>query len=650
VHAARDETPEEAHTRELFERNVIPGTTTLSRTEMRAIPTAVEPDVLRSLQALPGMVAINDLDAQLYVRGGSADQNLFLLDGAPVYGAYHLFGMNGVFNSDAVENVDFFRGTRPARYGGALSSVVAIEQRQGDDAGTEGGLSLLGARLAQRGSFAGDRARWMVAGRRTLTDAILKDRLPFAFYDAQARLDLAPGRGHQLGLSAFTSSDRFHMFFGGGGSELASRWSNATGSLRWRSPRWMGWTASSSLWASGYDAAFRVGVDSVAPRTTDRLRAGGARFELERGTLGASLRAGAELERMHTVLAGETLDGTYFFGTADREYTRPIVWLDGERRIGPLRVAPGIRVVRTPSGGTLAEPRVGVRAQFSDDVSLTVGASRDHQLLSTLRDERTVLPGPPLWFVHPDGAPISRADALTAELTAWMGKGWSWTVGAYDRRFTDAAHWRPEGVRDLSSISYDDGTAVGVELGVRRFGQRLGGWIGYGLNRTVFTDARTGERYSSIADRRHSVNAALVYRTARRLSISAQGVYGSGLPFWPMIGDIMGPQFEPFEVFTRGFTTGRKLDVWAGKQIRMPQYARIDLGVRRSFALRGATLEPYLSVQNAAARPNVMYYELDKPEPQIFGPGNQVAPRPGMLRPVSMPWTVLPTIGFDVRF
>jgi hypothetical protein len=362
--------------------------------------------------------------------------------------------------------------------------------------------------------------------------------------------------------------------------------------------------------------------------------------------VGALFRAGAELERADITLAGAETDGNYFIGEARRAFERPAFYVEAERRVRALRFAPGVRVVGgqvTPGGAALVEPRLGVRWQFNDDVSLTVGASRDHQVISGLRDERTVVPGPPLWFVHPAGAPVSRSDAVTAELTAWAGRGWNVTVGAYDRVFSDVPHWRPAGVRDLSSMSYDGGRGVGAELGIRRFGDRISGWLGYGLSRVRFTDAATGERYDAVSDRRHAVSGAAIVRLLPRLLFSAQATYGTGTPVWPLVQDVQGPRFEPFPMWGGGLDISRPIPVWGDTPIRMPAHARIDVGVRRPFLFRGSVVEPYLNIQNAMARSNVVYYHA----------GSKVKddiPTPVELQPVALPFTILPTLGIDVRF
>ena len=649
VRSRADATSDEEYARALFERHVLPSVSTVSRAEIASMPTPVAPDIMRSLQALPGMMNINDLDAQLYVRGGSADQNLFLLDGAPVFGAHHAFGMSGVFNPEAIDRVDFYRGARPARFGGALTSVTELEQRHDppDGSRNQAGLSFFDAHALHAGRFMNDRGGYMIAARRTFTDAGLEDRFPLTFHDVHGKTTVEAG-GHALSLSAFTSSDRFNLFFGGGDGELWSRWENHLGSLRWSAPAWRGWTTSTTVWMSGYDGHMRIGEADSATVTENRVRASGAKFHVTRGVLGARLTAGAEVEHDDIRLLGTETEGSYFAGRVHGTATRPSAFVEVERMVGGVRLAPGLRITARPGEAVLAEPRIGVRIPVSEVASLTIAASRDHQFLSGLRDERTAVPGPPFWFLHPSGAPTSRSDALSAEANAWWGAGWNASLAAYARHVSDAPHWRPEGVRDLSSVSYDDGRARGVELSVRRYGTRATGWLAYALSHAQFSDARTGTPYDAPSDRRHSITAIGSFQTIAGITLSARSTYGTGVPFWPFVGRYDTPRFVPFPHTSSGSFMGRRVPAWSDRQLRMPAYFRSDVSVRRSFIVRGAIVRPYLTIQNITSRSNVLTYE-----PRIrrdIVEGQELLGTKLLLRPTALPFTIFPTIGVEIQF
>lgn len=235
VQAVRSGTDSRQLARQMFEREVAIGAVGMTRTEVRAVPAVAETDVFRSLQSVSGVASVNDFGAELFVRGGSADQVAVLLDGAPVFGPYHMFGMFGLFNPDVVESAELYKGSIPARYGGSLSGVVSARQRTGGTTGTRvsGGLSGVGLRAALDGRLPSSDGRWLVAGRKATIDLPGVD-VPFAFHDLNLGLHLYPSEEHRVGISVLASEDRFSWDFLGVGASLRSDWTNLVSSVNGR--------------------------------------------------------------------------------------------------------------------------------------------------------------------------------------------------------------------------------------------------------------------------------------------------------------------------------------------------------------------------------------------------------------------------------
>lgn len=144
--------------------------------QIKAMPALLgEVDVLKALQLLPGVQGGTEGSAGLYVRGGGPDQNLYLLDGVPVYNVNHLAGFFSTFNADAISNVDLYKGGFPARFGGRLSSVVDIRMKEGNKTkfSGEGGIGLLSAKLLLEGPFRKGKGSYIISGRRTYLDALM---------------------------------------------------------------------------------------------------------------------------------------------------------------------------------------------------------------------------------------------------------------------------------------------------------------------------------------------------------------------------------------------------------------------------------------------------------------------------------------------
>jgi hypothetical protein len=205
---------------------------------IRLVPVVLgEADPIRSLTLLPGVSAVNDFATGLSVRGGSVDQNLILLDESTIYNPAHVFGFFSVFNADAIDDVKLYKGAIPSRYGGRLSSVLDIRQREGNANEFEGQatVGLLASRLAVEGPLPGRVGSFLVAGRRTYADLFLKlssdpdlNQNVAYFYDLNAKANLRLGTTGTVMLSGYFGRDRFAI-----GDRFRASWGNASGTLRW---------------------------------------------------------------------------------------------------------------------------------------------------------------------------------------------------------------------------------------------------------------------------------------------------------------------------------------------------------------------------------------------------------------------------------
>lgn len=212
----------------------------LSMKEIEHIPVLFgEKDVMKAIQLLPGIKSAGDGNAGMFVRGGAADQNLILLDEAPVYNASHLLGFFSTFNSDALKDITVYKGGMPARYGGRLSSVLDIKMNDGNDQDfkVSGGVGLISAKLNVEGPIQKDKSSFLITGRRTYADMFLKlsDKYKdnsLYFYDLNAKVNYILGDKDRLYLSGYFGKDKLGASFGDG-EGFGLNWGNATGTLRW---------------------------------------------------------------------------------------------------------------------------------------------------------------------------------------------------------------------------------------------------------------------------------------------------------------------------------------------------------------------------------------------------------------------------------
>lgn len=217
-------------------KNIEMSTIKVEMSEIKRIPALLgEVDVLRSIQLLPGVSTVGEGASGYNVRGGGVDQNLILLDEAPIYNSSHLFGFFSVFNPDAVKDVKLIKGGIPAEYGGRLSSILDVRLKEGDNQefNVDGGIGLIFSRLSVEGPIEKGKGSFIVAGRRSYIDILAKPFLTgdladsdFNFYDLTLKANYQLGENDRLFLSGYMGRDVF-------ATGIQFNWGNTTTTLRW---------------------------------------------------------------------------------------------------------------------------------------------------------------------------------------------------------------------------------------------------------------------------------------------------------------------------------------------------------------------------------------------------------------------------------
>ncbi|MES2807495.1 MAG: TonB-dependent receptor [Bacteroidota bacterium] len=213
------------------------GLTRLDLSQVNNVPVIFgEKDVLKTIQLLPGVKTTGDGNTGFYVRGGGSDQNLILLDEAVVYNASHLFGFFSTFNSDAIKDVNLYKGGMPAQYGGRLSSVLDIKMLDGNnrDFKVQGGIGLIASRIKVEGPLKKDRGAFMISARRTYADVFLKlspdsstRGASLYFYDINAKANYRFDNKNTLYMSGYFGKDMLGLK-----DNFETDWGNQTATIR----------------------------------------------------------------------------------------------------------------------------------------------------------------------------------------------------------------------------------------------------------------------------------------------------------------------------------------------------------------------------------------------------------------------------------
>jgi len=516
-------------------------TTRLDLKTIKLVPVVMgELDPIRTLTLLPGVTTLSDFSTGFSVRGGSADQNLILLDESTIYNPAHVFGFFSVFNGDAIDDVKLYKGAIPARFGGRLSSVLDVRQREGNAREFEGAatVGLLSSRLSLEGPLPGRSGSYLVAGRRTYADLFLKlssdpdlNQNVAYFYDLNVKGNLRLGTTGALLASGYFGRDRFKV-----AERFSAGWGNAAGTLRWNQAFGNRLFSKVTFTVSDYDYGLEflgIGRDLAwSSRIGGMDLKVGQTFHVANGNL---LEFGGELVG-HDIQPGSirpvgdspvlpidlqprtglapALHASHEIDLSPRVSVRYGLRWAGFRRTGPgtiyryaddrpVRYDPilgryerGVVVdsTRYPDGGAISsfgglEPRISLRVGVSDRASLKASYARTRQFLHLVSNTNSPTPVDIWEPVGPYLEPQVSDQVALGYATNWGGEAYELSVEGYYKRLTRVTDFIPGADLALNDrleteMLQGDGRAVGFELYARKRTGKLTGWVSYTLSRS----------------------------------------------------------------------------------------------------------------------------------------------------------------------
>ena len=573
-----------------------------------------EVDVLKALALAPGVSTGIEGTSGLLVRGGSTDQNLLLLDGAPVYNASHLFGFVSVFNSDAIRQIDLYKGNFPARYGGRLSSVVDIRLKEGNAQEHTGkaNIGLLASKVLREGPL-GERSSFLISGRASYLGLFL---LPvylsyqnggadtyfnYWLYDLNAKVNHEFRDGSRLFLSVYGGQDYWRVRDGDprqGANRFGLTWGNQTATLRYNRLLGDKLFLQSQLTFSRY--RYQIETASEAPRGSaerdERLLARSKVRDLSAQVQWDYYPSPAhELKWGFTATQHRFSPGRIFLsGSIDSTFGDvPIpaselgIFVEDQISIFPWwELDVGMRwsaffVANTMYQGW--EPRIGTRFSLSDQLSLSMAYGRMNQYLHLLSNNGAGLPND-IWVPPTDKIPPQQADQWSIGLVHTLPRwGLEWSVEGYYKPSSGLIDYR-QGIDFATSISSNwqelvevggTGLAYGAEVLVRKPAGRFNGWLAYTLswNERQFAQINNGLPYPGRFDRRHDFSLTGSYELNDRWKLSATWQFQTGRP-------VTLPVASHKVTFPANLSHKDPIFlVYEGRnQSRMPAYHRLDIG------------------------------------------------------------------------
>jgi hypothetical protein len=616
--------------REEFTLSPNPGLFTVRGETLKRVPVIGEPDVLRVVQLMPGVVATNDFNAGYNVRGGESDQNLVLLDGYPIYNPFHLAGLFGTFIDETVGEFELMPGGFPARYGSRLSSVLSITPKAEERSGIHGtaSASVLASTLSLGGRVGG-RTSWNVAGRRTYADrfvALISDQsLPYWFTDVQAHVKHQLPNGGTLSATAYTGEDVLDGFLGGlgdstsaGTGDLRFDWGNTVLGVAWEQPLERLPASDSArvmqrLSRTGFGTGLNLGSGSLTlDNTLVESRAWG---ELTRWRGRHETLLGYEWStyRVRYDVDAPAAGGDPIFQVRQNP-TAGALYVDHTVRLSSITARAGLRAETVTGTDWIGlSPRLSLKWFANEDLAFTLAGGRTTQWTPALRNEQAPVRIFDFWLTSDRDTPVAEAWQTIGGVERWFGSNRFVRVEAYHKaygRLPSSNLFNDPAVRGDEFI-ITTGESYGVDVLLRQLERgRVSGWLAYSYG--VSTRDGPDGRFAPVQDRRHNLNVVSSYRPGGSWTYGLRLGLGTGTPFTDVVGQLVRRRYDPL---TNSFSTDdrepeREPIGGVRNAARFPLFQRLDLSVTRTSTGK-RTWAPYLSLINAYNARNVFTYVFD---------------------------------------
>jgi hypothetical protein len=648
--------------------------------QIKQIPALLgEKDVIKAIQLMPGVQKGSEGSSGLYVRGGGPDQNLILLDDAPVYNASHLFGFFSVFNGDALKSIELYKGGFPARFGGRLSSVLDLQMKDGNKQKLKGeaGIGLISSRFTLEGPIIKDKCSFIVSARRTYIDALIYPLLPkdnkfgYYFYDMNAKINYVLSKKDRLYLSGYFGKDKFYAGYKVNKDDQEKvflKWGNATGTLRWNHLFNEKLFSNTSFIFTNY--SLQIGYDYThAPdqftlRYTSRITDYGVKMNFDYFPHPDHLvRFGGQATYHHftpsaLVVKGTDLDEQVQKKKALESMENGLFIEDDWKVTSRWKMNAGIRLTQFYTQKTNylnPEPRLSIRYKLRDDLSLKTSYALMNQYLHLLSNTGIGLPTD-LWV--PATARIKPQRSQQVALGAvkdFKESNWTITVEGYYKQSKNVIGYKDGAsfllIDDLGSnsesLSWEDnvtqgrGWSYGGEFLLQKKVGKFTGWIGYTLSWTQlqFDELNFGKKYYARYDRRHDISVVGIYKLSDRITLSGTWVFGSGNALSLPLQNYSVITHDPYSQYSLNYNVASVQDYGAKNSFRMAPYHRMDIGIQFHKKLKRCERTFELSFYNVYNRKNPFFYFIEYSD----------AKKKNVLKQVSL-FPILPSISWTYKF
>jgi hypothetical protein len=648
------------------------GAISIPVSQIQKLPTLLgEADVLKAIQLLPGVQSGVEGTSGMYVRGGGPDQNLILLDGAPVYNVSHAIGFFSVFNADAIQYVELIKGGFPARYGGRLSSVLDISMKEGNmkETHVDGAIGLVASHLTVQGPLIKNKMSFLVAGRRTYIDALLKPYYAlknanktsaftpsYHFYDLNAKLNYILSSKDHLYLSAYRGKDNLVNSFVNKTTETSTEkrtnegyleWQNLTSTLRWNhlfSPKLF---MNAMTYFTQYDVENAV-KQSVTTKSTEGKEATSiSALSYQAGIRDWSVRVDVDyvpnprhnikiggwqtwhryrpgVSVLHQQDAQSNVDSLLTPNVSEINNSELASYVEDEWAINTrLKVNMGLHYAGTVVEGKSyfsLQPRFSMRYKMGD-IALKASFVTMQQNIHLLGAGAVGIPID-MWLpVTRNILPQKSWQAAIGFSKDFSSKGLEFSIEAYYKPMRNLLEFK-EGTSFISDfekkwedkVTQGNGEAYGIEFFLQKKIGRTTGWIGYTLawNYRKFEAINEGKTYPYRYDRRHDIAVVVQHELRSNIDVAGNWVYATGNAITLPISTYRypGEGSTPWRNSSYDYNTVTEYSNTNG--LRLPSYHRLDLSFNFHRDMDWGKRTLSVGAYNAYSRNNPVYVFLEK--------------------------------------
>lgn len=645
------------------------GSIQLPVSNVRNLPSLTgEIDILKIIQLLPGIKSGNEGSTGIYVRGGSPDQNLILLDGVPVYNVNHLFGYLSIFNVNAIQNIEVFKGGFPARFGGRLSSVIDIQSKDGNNKKISGNIvfGYVCPQITLEGPILSEKTSFLFSARRTYVDLIMRPlskadneqngatgSTGYYFYDLNAKINHRFNNNNRLFFSIYNGIDEFDMDEDRNQIEYMSTyqfhsfnrssmsWGNTTAALRWNhlfnNKLFLNLTATYTKYH------FNTFNEDLRESFTNQILTQRQRYKLEynSGIKDIGLRADFDYipNSTHQIKTGISVTN-HDFNPGVKSLSGNVISADTSMSVGgnqigtleidyyaedeikisqKLKLNAGLHashfLVESKVYSSL-QPRFQLNYKLKDNWALKTSFSSMTQYIHLLSNTSFGLPMD-LWVPATTKIKPQQSWQAAIGVAHSLKKDYELTIETYYKSMKDLIEYKEGASFFMEFSNWDDKVAVngkgesyGIELLLQKKEGKTTGWIGYTLSwsNRQFDELNFGKTYPYRFDKRHDISIVVSHKLKKSIDLSCVWVFSTGTAMT-----------VPIAFYQQGSASN---DIWGGNVIteysernavRMPVYHRLDLGINFIKERKRYTRIWNLSLYNTYGRKNpfFVYYNND---------------------------------------